>query len=97
VNLVLDTYAHIPILMGHSSIQVTVDIYGHLIPGANLSFVDRLDSIPEEFPKTTPQPSATQAQLPENRQSGIPAEVADLIGGGEWTRTTDLRIMRPSL
>jgi len=21
--------------MGHSSIQVTVDIYGHLIPGAN--------------------------------------------------------------
>src|SRR6202035_3278850 len=25
------------------------------------------------------------------------AEVADLIGGGAWTRTTDLRIMRPSL
>ena len=29
--------------MGHSSIQVTVDIYGHLIPGANVSFVDWLD------------------------------------------------------
>jgi len=29
--------------MGHSSIQVTVDIYGHLIPSANVSFVDRLD------------------------------------------------------
>ena len=28
--------------MGHSSIQVTVDIYGHLIPGANVHFVDRL-------------------------------------------------------
>src|SRR6202165_1716403 len=28
--------------MGHSSIQVTVDTYGHLIPGANVSFVDRL-------------------------------------------------------
>jgi integrase len=25
--------------MGHSSIQVTVDIYGHLIPGANISFI----------------------------------------------------------
>jgi len=29
--------------MGHSSIQVTVDIYGHLIPGANRQAVDRLD------------------------------------------------------
>jgi hypothetical protein len=26
--------------MGHSSIQVTVDTYGHLIPGANVCFVD---------------------------------------------------------
>ena len=34
--------------MGHSSIQVTVDIYGHLIPGANVCFVDRLDGIPAE-------------------------------------------------
>ena len=30
--------------MGHSSIQVTVDIYVHLIPGANASFVDTLDA-----------------------------------------------------
>jgi integrase len=29
--------------MGHSSIQVTVDVYGHLIPGANRQAVDRLD------------------------------------------------------
>ena len=29
--------------MGHSSIQVTVDTYGHLIPGANVNWVDRLD------------------------------------------------------
>jgi len=83
--------------MGHSSIQVTVDIYGHLIPGANVSFVDSLDRLPEEPGKTTPQQNATQAQPPENGESNIPAEVVDLIGGGEWTRTTDLRIMRPSL
>jgi integrase len=31
--------------MGHSSIQVTVDIYGHLVPGADVAFVDRLDYI----------------------------------------------------
>ena len=42
--------------MGHSSIQVTVDIYGHLIPGANMSFVDRLDAM------ALPQQSAIQPQ-----------------------------------
>jgi hypothetical protein len=83
--------------MGHSSIQVTVDIYGHLIPGANVSFVDRLDETALGEEKTTPQQNATQAQLPEERETKIPSEVADLIGGGGWTRTNDLRIMRPSL
>ena len=28
--------------LGHHSIQVTVDLYGHLVPGANRSAVDRL-------------------------------------------------------
>jgi integrase len=83
--------------MGHSSIQVTVDVYGHLIPGANVSFVDRLDEVPKQEEKTTPQQNATQAQLPKESETEIPSEVIDLIGGGAWTRTTDLRIMRPSL
>jgi integrase len=29
--------------MGHSSIQITVDIYGHLVPGGNRAAVDKLD------------------------------------------------------
>jgi integrase len=29
--------------MGHSSIQITADVYGHLIPGGNRAAVDRLD------------------------------------------------------
>jgi integrase len=33
--------------MGHSSIQVTVDIYGHLVPGGNRAAVDKLD-MPEK-------------------------------------------------
>ncbi len=33
--------------MGHSSIQVTVDLYGHLIPGGNRQAVDQLDSLLE--------------------------------------------------
>ena len=50
-----------------------------------------------EEEKTTPQQNATQAQLPEKSETEILSEVADLIGGGGWTRTNDLRIMRPSL
>jgi integrase len=30
--------------MGHSSIQITADIYGHLVPGADIAWVDRLDA-----------------------------------------------------
>ena len=32
--------------LGHSSIKVTVDLYGHLVPGANRSAVDRLAAQP---------------------------------------------------
>ena len=39
--------------MGHSSINVTVDIYGHLVPGGNRQAVDRLDdAIPTPAKKT---------------------------------------------
>ena len=45
--------------MGHSSIQVTADIYGHLLPGANVACIDKLDA------PITPQLSATQTQPAE--------------------------------
>jgi len=32
--------------MGHSSIQITADVYGHLVPGGNREAVDRLDERP---------------------------------------------------
>ena len=40
--------------MGHSSIQITVDIYGHLIPNSNRDMVNRLDTQPSA---TYPQPA----------------------------------------
>ena len=45
--------------MGHSSIQVTVDIYGHLIPGGNKAAVDRLDGPVDNagFQKETATPT----------------------------------------
>jgi integrase len=80
--------------MGHSSIQVTIDTYGHLIPGANVSFVDKLDELPKLEEKTTLHQSAPGAHQAQNEVEPEVAEVADLTGGGGWTRTNDLRIMR---
>ncbi len=39
-----ESLAYVKEQMGHSSIKITVDTYGHLIPGANRAAVDRLDS-----------------------------------------------------
>jgi len=48
---------------GHSSIQVTVDLYGHLIPGGNNGAVDRLDSPTVKSVSVSPirNPGATVA------------------------------------
>ena len=46
--------------MGHSSIQVTVDLYGHLIPGGNKQAVDRLDQAVDKL--HAEGESATQTQ-----------------------------------
>ena len=83
--------------MGHSSIQVTVDTYGHLSPGANVCFVDRLDSVSAEGVETIPQQSATPAQKREMEVSPDILQIVENTGGGGRTRTYDLRIMRPSL
>ena len=40
-----ESLAYVKDQMGHSSIQVTVDIYGHLVPGGNRQAVDRLDDV----------------------------------------------------
>lgn len=40
-------------LLGHHSIKITVDIYGHLVPGGNKAAVDRLDDVEESAPKRT--------------------------------------------
>ena len=67
--------AYVKEQMGHSSIQVTADVYGHLIPGANISWVDRLDV------ESTPQQNATTAQLAARTTLGTgalqPLEVTD--------------------
>lgn len=38
-----ESLAYVKEQMGHHSIRVTVDTYGHLVPGGNRAAVDRLD------------------------------------------------------
>jgi integrase len=46
-------FAYVKEEMGHHFIQVTVDIYGHLVPGGNRAEVDRLDDLQEHGLDTT--------------------------------------------
>src|SRR5581483_1594344 len=39
-----ESLAYVKEQLGHSSIQMTVDVYGHLVPGGNKAAVDRLDA-----------------------------------------------------
>jgi integrase len=73
--------AYVKEQMGHSSIQVTVDTYGHLIPGADIAWVDKLDS------ETSPQLSATQAQPAEKHEEPETVEVLENDGEPRRTRT----------
>ena len=48
-----ESLAYVKDQLGHSSIAITVDVYGHLVPGGNRAAVDRLDEVP-----TTLKPDA---------------------------------------
>ena len=39
-----ESLAYVKDQLGHSSIKMTVDVYGHLVPGANRQAVNRLPS-----------------------------------------------------
>jgi len=54
-----ESLAYVRDQLGHHSIQVTVDVYGHLVPGSNRDAVDRLDDKPQ-LPATYPQPEMVQ-------------------------------------
>ncbi|SPE29813.1 Putative Phage integrase (fragment) [Acidobacteriia bacterium SbA2] len=82
--------AYIRDQMGHSSIQVTVDVYGDLIPGANVAFVDKLDAA------TSPQESARQPQEGMPRKSGGFKEALsnDWLGGRDSNPDTQIQSLQ---
>jgi integrase len=55
--------------MGHASIQVTVDVYGHLVPGGNREAVDRLD-----------MPLATRSNpVATDESNAVPSDVRNFV------------------
>jgi len=49
-----ESLAYVKEQLGHHSIQITVDTYGHLVPGGNRRAVDRFDDDPQDtLPHTT--------------------------------------------
>jgi hypothetical protein len=62
--------------LGNSSIQVTVDIYGHLMPGSNRAAVDRLDARPICIPGASG--AAPHSRLITNHHKMRPRASADV-------------------
>jgi len=90
--------AYVKEQLGHSSIQVTVDTYGHLIPGANISWSDQLDMPAVKSSRaTTSQQSATQAQPAVKERTMNESQLIEIVGGPARIRTLDQRIMSPLL
>jgi hypothetical protein len=74
--------------MGHSSIRVTLDLYGHLFPDANRGVLDALDALTTP---STPHRANTPTITPKGK---VPAS-RDFEDGSDGTRTRDLRRDRP--
>jgi integrase len=61
-----ESLAYVRDQLGHHSIQITVDIYGHLVPGSNKSAADRL--LDMQPPATYAQPEGAE---PQKKHSGL--------------------------
>jgi hypothetical protein len=81
VLLILHVYQFCEVV-GHSSIQVTVDTHGHMVPGADIVWADKLDAA-----ATIPQVSATQTPTEENEPNGESPQLLENIRGPARIRT----------
>ncbi len=73
-------------LLGHSSIQVTFDIYGHLFKASTQGVADRLE-----------QSLGSKMVADDDARETPMLQVIDVNGGSCWTRTNDQGIMSPLL
>ena len=88
--------------LGHSSIQITVDCYGHLIPGGNKQAVDRLDTPLAQAAfhaesATPAQPSREAERTSARGNLADQAVIERRYGVSDGFRTRDLRNHNPAL
>jgi len=74
-----ESLAYVKEQMGHHSIQMTVDLYGHPAPEGKKSAVDKLDSVEfDTAERTQPHPIRTQEKSAQENQ----ALISDGAGNG---------------
>ena len=75
--------------MGHCSIQVTVDLYWHLIPGGNKQAVDRMDfGVEERSLRRNLQPWRNRPPCSRERRM---SSMRWIIGGSRWRGRMSMR------
>jgi integrase len=88
--------AYVSEQMGHSSIELTVKRYGHLIPGANRSYINALPGGKTESGSINLHPICTQLEKAASMSdSQIPVSDLDClawIGAGDGDRTRDVQL-----
>jgi hypothetical protein len=67
--------------LGHASIQITVDTYGHRIPSSNRDIVNKLDSLDRNITVTGKKIGPTKSANPikTSIQSNISVEPANVF------------------
>lgn len=68
--------------MGPRQTVLPVDTYGHLVPGADIAWADKLDIAPIQ-----PQLSATYTQSEPNEPNGEALQLLENAGGPARIRT----------
>ena len=78
--------------MGHSSIDVTVDTYGHLVPGGNRQAVDKLDDGFEDSDQLGMETKWNHFGQNESPEEKTALQVIEKTGATRRNRTGDLLI-----
>ena len=94
VSLLIQSGAHpkhIQEQAGHSSIQVTMDTYGHLFPSGNRGWADTLDEVPEKrqsAPTLHPEGDAGEAQEEQPSDKPLESQEESLVAVTRIERVT---------
>jgi len=64
-----ESLAYVKEQLGHGSIQITVDTYGHLVPGGNRQAVDKLDGLENTTIRNPDATTAVNAVSQRNRSA----------------------------